>query len=497
MSRRMKKRPQNQNRKRLMNQFYSLLQISFLMILIPQAIFSFADKVHQNLSEDAILYMEHEGSNQQRWVVDYLKAKAGSRTQAWGECVDPDGPDSGTSPFGYEYSNTFCGIVGISRAGGFMPDYFRDAFWDDITDFKWHVTQYIDAIPQNNFSSWYHFLNLLQTNDPSEGGHTIVANNHNDYDGYSYNGSYGMPALGVDYGLAVFMNNAKMTIDLPACTLCTQDGGKWTYVAGTNPASDYKQNGATTPLGNPSSDGRKLGEDDGTNYNCFSDTMWPNDCPDKGTQVGGTYQIPNTNPGDDNNFTSDQDWVIYEPADNVSVFFYNEWFLEGGVSKNSSLQTWAVVNRYYTLPAAHIIYLAIPMHFAGDLNQQSHVWSTIGYNHSNYEGKIEETSWYGGRTAGASAWNNFENFSEVKSHQNMRIKRYNQPLDDILTEAAFYTYHIRIRDKYDTLLNDSVIEYENAGRWAVNNSIAVIANMFEKGVIDLRKCRNSSACNNE
>lgn len=45
------------------------LQLFAAAILVStQAVFAFTVNVHQNMPEDAILYMEFQGSNQMRWV---------------------------------------------------------------------------------------------------------------------------------------------------------------------------------------------------------------------------------------------------------------------------------------------------------------------------------------------------------------------------------------------------------------------------------------------
>jgi hypothetical protein len=65
---------------------------------------------------------------------------------------------------------------------------------------------------------------------------------------------------------------------------------------GEDPTRDYMQNGSTTPRGNPSGD-KRLGADDGTNYNCLSDTTIIGNCPDLGVKLDDTYQVPNVIPG--------------------------------------------------------------------------------------------------------------------------------------------------------------------------------------------------------
>jgi hypothetical protein len=93
-------------------------------------------------------------------------------------------------------NNTQCGALSIERVGGVKPDYFWDAFWDDLLFFSWHVPDF--GIYSNNFTSWFHFVNLLKTN---EDGDTLVTNNYNTYDGYAYNQTYGFPNIGIDIRL--------------------------------------------------------------------------------------------------------------------------------------------------------------------------------------------------------------------------------------------------------------------------------------------------------
>jgi hypothetical protein len=179
------------------------------------------------MPEDGILYMEFQGTNQMRWVADYMKAKAGGRYS--GTCVNINYTAAEMS-YG---NNTQCGALSIERVGGVKPDYFWDAFWDDLLFFNWHVEDF--GIYSNNFTSWFHFVNLLKTN---EDGERLVTNNYNTYDGYAYNQTYGFPNIGIDYLLAVFMNNAQMSVNLPNCSdsACLEwQGISNTYRA--NPAS--------------------------------------------------------------------------------------------------------------------------------------------------------------------------------------------------------------------------------------------------------------------
>jgi len=102
-----------------------------------------------------MLYMEFQGTNQMRWVADYMKAKAGGRYS--GTCVNINYTAAEMS-YG---NNTQCGALSIERVGGVKPDYFWDAFWDDLLFFNWHVEDF--GIYSNNFTSWFHFVNLLKT----------------------------------------------------------------------------------------------------------------------------------------------------------------------------------------------------------------------------------------------------------------------------------------------------------------------------------------------
>lgn len=451
------------------------------------ALFAFTHEVHKNMPEEGFLYLEFQGTNQMRWAADYLKAKAGGRYG--GACVNINYTSSEMS-LG---DNTQCGAIGIHRVGGVKPDYFWDAFWDDLLFFNWHVNDF--GLYSNNFSSWFHFVNLLKTNDS---GDSLVTNNYNKFDGYAYNQTYGFPNVGIDYLLAVFMNNAQMTVNLSNCsdTACNEwQGISSAYKA--NPATDYRQNGSTTPVSGGS--GSKATEQaDGMNYNCFSDLTLLGNCPDQGAEVGGTYQIPNTNPGGGNLFTGDQDWVIYEPATNAAAFYYNEMWLEGLSSRNNSLQPGAIAGRYYTVTGSEILYFTVVHHWAGDMVQQAHIWSTIGYNHGDYESYADTK--YGARQIGGSdADKNYENYLESQAYANSWQARYNQPvgnIDRLLMEQVFRTYYIRLRSGFDILSTSNNGVWTTAAIWAVRNSTAEMALISEKAVLDLRKCRNSGACDN-
>lgn len=448
---------------------------------------AFTVNVHQNMPEEGFLYMEFQGTNQMRWAADYLKAKAGGRYS--GSCVNIN-----YTPAEMSYGNNVqCGALGIERVGGVKPDYFWDAFWDDLLFFNWHVEDF--GIYSNNFSSWFHFVNLLKTN---EDGDQLVTHNYNKFDGYAYNQTYGFPNIGIDYLLAVFMNNAQMSVNLPNCTdsNCNEWQGIST-VYKANPATDYKQNGSTTPVSNGS--GSKATEQaDGTNYNCFSDLTLIGNCPDQASDFDGTHQIPNTNPGGGNFLHGDEDWVIYEPATNASAFYYNQMWLEGLASKNSTLETGPIQGRYYSVTGPEILYFTVVQHWAGDMTQIAHIWSTIGYNHGDYESYADEK--YGKRSIGGSdADKNYENYEESQGYANSWQARYNQPvgnIDRLLMEQVFRTYNIRGRSGHDIMSSSSHGVWTTAAIWAVRNATAEMAIITEKAVMDLRKCRNSGSCDN-
>ncbi|AFM14590.1 hypothetical protein [Turneriella parva] len=463
----------------------------FVVCFGVNAVSAFIVNVHQNMPEEGMLYMEFQGTNQMRWVADYMKAKAGGRYS--GTCVNINYTANEMS-YG---NNTQCGALSIERVGGVKPDYFWDAFWDDLLFFSWHVPDF--GIYSNNFTSWYHFVNLLKTN---EDGDPLVTNNYNTYDGYAYNQTYGFPNIGIDYILAVFMNNAQMSVNLPNCS--DSNCQEWQGISNTykaNPAIDYKQNGSTTPVSNGS--GSKATEQaDGTNYNCFSDVALIGSCPDKGAEYGGTTQVPNVDPGAGTLFSGDEDWVIYEPATNAAAFYYNEMWLEGLASMNGnnrhSLQTAPIAGRYYTVTGAEMLYFTVVQHWAGDMTQQAHIWSTIGYNHGDYESYADEK--YGTRVIGGSnADKNYEDYGESQAYANSWQNRYNTPVGNInrlLMEQVFRTYHNRLRSGYDILTSSDRAVWTRAGIWAVRNATAEMAIITEKAVLDLRKCRNGAACNN-
>lgn len=475
--------------------FRSLIIIALSSVFFPAT--AFWDKVHKNLPEESFLYMEFQGTNQMRWVTDYLKAKAGGRYT--GSCVNvnytPDAMAQG--------DNTQCGALGIHRVGGVKIDYLQDNFIDHLLFFSWSAFG-------NNLTTYTHFINLKFTNS---NGDPLITNNYNTIDGYAYNGTYGFEEFGsIDSLIATGFGSAPFSINLPGCTdsACAE----WTYIANavqTNPTVDYKQNGSTTPLGNPQGS-KQLGTDDGTNYNCYSDTAVIGACPDLGTKYAGTYQYPNVSPGAARGdiasfFDGNEDWAIWEPAYNAATFYFNECWLEGLASRNHSLQNGPIQGRYYTATGDQILYYAVANHYAGDVTQQSHIWVTSGYNHSDYESFADDH--YGTRTIGACDDNkNYESrnysgecpaYGNIQAYLSMKQNRYNQPpgnVHKIIIEQAFLTYHIRMRAGYDKLTTSDQGVWKNGVTWAVQNAVGEMALINEKAVMDLRKCRNSAACDN-
>ncbi|MCS6983649.1 MAG: hypothetical protein NZM25_00790 [Leptospiraceae bacterium] len=474
-----------------------------IFLLSVKFLHAYTHETHKNLPEDAMLFMEIMGTVQMRWAADYLKAKAEGRYTGYcqdlygsfdqveyGHVENCSGPNENWKHFGAH---------GIARVGGIAPDFVNDFFWDDFTDFDWHF--FIDwlegtfgfRIFQNNYTSMQHFLNLLTAND---NGNEIRTQNYNDYDGYGYNASFGHPDWGLDWGLAVLINNARGTIDLPGCThpKCNE---KYGIVPNNNPVWDYRQNGSTTPVGTPSTD-KRIATSNGSNYNCYSDMAILNPCPDKGAKVGDLFQVPNTFPGGGSWLTGDEDWVIAEPGDNASTFYYNEAFLEGLTERNDSLQPARIVGRYYTLAPNQILWLGAVQHWTGDFNQPTHIWMTLGYNHGDYEGWTDEN--YGRRVIGdIHSPHNVEDFDWALAMMRGRQNRYNMPvgnIDKFLTEQAFFTYHLILRSGYNKMTTTDKNVWRRVMTWAVNSAIAEMAIIFEKGVMDLRKCRNSAACDN-
>jgi hypothetical protein len=461
-----------------------------LLFLSGSAIFSWSVDVHQNLPEESVLYMEFQGTNQMRWAADYVKAKAGGRYT--GTCVNinytPDEMGRG--------NNTQCGAIGIHRVGGDKIDFIQDNFFDHPLFYSWKA-----PLLGNNLTSYTHFINLKKTDS---NGDPLVTNNYNTIDGYSYNGTYGFQEFGsLDSLIATVLGASVVTINIGGCTdsACSE----WVSAAtgmNTNPIVDYMQNGSTTPLGTPRGP-KQLGSDDGTNYNCHSDTAVLAPCPDKGVEMGGTYQVPNVIPGGASGnaisfFTGNEDWVIWEPAYNAATFYYNEAWLEGLNSRNHSLETGAIVGRYYTVTGDQVLYYTLTHHYMGDMTQMSHVWVSTGYNHTDIEGYNEDH--YGKRQVGGSnPTQNFEDYANSQAYANSRQNRYTTPVGNIpklILEQTFITYHIRFRSGYDKMTTSNQSVWENFTRYAMQNGATSMALVNEKAVMDLRKCRNSGTCNN-
>ncbi|MBN8221332.1 MAG: hypothetical protein J0L53_10440, partial [Spirochaetes bacterium] len=143
-------------------------------------------------------------------------------------------------------------------------------------------------------------------------------------------------------------------------------------------------------------------------------------------------------------------------------------------------------------------YFTVVQHWAGDMTQQAHIWSTIGYNHGDYESFADEK--YGVRTTGGSDGDkNYEDYVESQGYANTWQNRYSVPvgnIDRLLMEQVFRTYHNRFRSGQDFMTTSNKTIWKNAAVWAVRNSTAEMAIISEKAVLDLRKCRNSSVCNN-
>lgn len=443
--------------------------------------------VHKNLPEESFLYMEFHGSNQMRWAADYLKAKAGGRYT--GTCVNINYSPAEMG----RGDNVQCGAVGIHRVGGVKIDFLQDNFIDHLFFFSWSAFG-------NNLTTYTHFINLKFRDS---NGDQLVTNNYNTIDGYGYNSTYGFGEFGsIDSLIATGFGSAPFTINVPGCT--DSSCSEWTTASTaiqTNPIVDYQQNGSTTPLGTPNGS-KQLGTDDGTNYNCYSDTAIIGVCPDRGTELGGTYQIPNTMPGGGNDFTSwfisNEDWSIWEPAYNAATFYYNEGWLEGLASRNHSLQTAPIAGRYYSVTGDQILYYTLAHHYAGDIVQMTHVWTTSGYNHVDYESFADDK--YGARLIGGSDPDkNYEDYANSQAYMSARQNRYNQSpgnVHRIIIEQAFYTYHIRSRSGYDKMTTTSTSVWKRLAEWSMQNGTAEMALINEKAVMDLRKCRNSGACDN-
>lgn len=463
-----------------------VLALLTMALATPAPIAAYSFHVHQNMPEDSVLFMEFQGTNQQRWAADYLKAKAGGRYT--GTCVILGGEAAGKP------ENIQCGAIGINRVGGDKPDYVQDVFIDHpIMPFNWNVIGI-------NVTSYTHFINLKKVRHD---GKQLVTNNYNIIDGYSYNTTYGFEEFGsLDSLIALGLNSSKFSIDPLGCThsACAEYLPVATGV-NENPTLDYMQNGSTTPRGAPRGS-KRLGEDDGTNYNCSSDTAIIGNCPDEGAKVDDTYQIPNVIPGGgsdlDSFFANNEDWVIWEPSYNAATFYYNEGWLEGFASRNHSLQTGPIVGRYYTIPGDQILYYTLTHHYTGDIVQMTHVWVSTGYNHTDIEGWAETK--YGARQVGGSDPDkNMENYLNTQAYANSRQNRYNYAVGNVhrlIIEQTFYTYLLRFRSGYDKMTTSNQGVWRNVVTWAMQNGHAAMALVNEKAVMDLRKCRNTAACDN-
>ncbi|MBS0617278.1 MAG: hypothetical protein JSR44_03775 [Spirochaetes bacterium] len=469
--------------------FRNLTRLAVIVLCVVgcQSLFAWTVAMHQNLPEDSFLYMEFQGTNQMRWASDYLKARAGGRYS--GTCVNINYTPAEMG----RGNNVQCGAIGIHRVGGDKIDFLQDNFIDHLFFFSWNAFG-------NNITTYTHFVNL---NKVDSSGDPLVTNNYNVVDGYSYNATYGFQEFGsIDSLIAIGFGSSPFTINVPGCT--DSSCAEWTWAATAlhqNPIVDYMQNGSTTPLGNPHGS-KQIGTDDGTNYNCYSDTAVIGNCPDTGSQLAGTYQYPNTCPGCGSNvsnfFESNQDWSIWEPATNAATFYYNEGWLEGLASRNHSLQMGPIAGRYYNVSGDQILYYTLTHHYMGDITQILHVWVTSGYGHTDYESYGDAT--YGARAVGGSvAGNNVEDYINSQGYANARQNRYNLPVGNInklIMEQAFYTYHIRLRAGYDIMSTSNHSIWTNGITYAVQNSTAEMALVNEKAVMDLRKCRNSGSCDN-
>lgn len=460
----------------------TLLSIVLILIGFNSAL-AFWDHAHMNTAEDAIVFMETKGSNQQRWAADYIKAKSGGRYT--GQPAAQLYRGNSASGFGDLAFGGQPGAIGKVRSGATLPDFTQDMWWDDTTVFNWKAPAPVSA----NYTSYTHFMDLLLVND---NGDQLITNNYNDYSGLGYNHTFGFPSTGIDYTIAVFMNDAWATVDLPGCIDCTD---KLTLIPNGNSVQDYKQNGSRTPLG-VGVGNKKVPSDNhtnfATNYNCYADLSTTGNCPDRGVVIGSEYQIPNTEGNEGNQFTGDQDWVIFEPTDNAATFYYNEWWLEGGATSYGSnrytLQSANAANRYYSITHSAIDYMCYVGHFAGDTGVQVHIWVTTGYNHSGYEEWIDDN--YGSRVLGGSDTSkNFEDYDLIKAHIRSRANGIDQRIDTIITENGFNTFFVRFRSGYDIMTNTDAATRKRTATYAVNTAIGMLAMIYEKAVIDLRNYR--------
>ena len=487
-----------------------VLKTLLILLVTSFELYSYAHHGHENMSEDALGYMESKGSIQQRWVVDYLKAKIGGRYSSNAECglIPYHSQNTPREAKGGIEDQRQCGVYGIFRVGNTLPDYFRDFFWTGslLVSFDWNIPSF--SILSNNLSSGQHFINLLTKND---NGDPLTTNIYNDYDGFSVKNAYGNGIFGNDYliwGLTVA--KAQLVIDLPECKRLALEGVEEyancseaysSYVNG-NPAIDFKQNGSRTPV----STDRIIENAPLTNYNCAYDNLVLFGACRQDKNAGTT---PNVYEQEKDGLSgalsqlgdalkTGQDWAIFEPADNLATFYYMQLFLEGDQTRNGTLEEESIVGRYYTVTHRDLLHLGTSLHWATDLNQPTHVWATIGSNHAPYEGYVENN--YGKRVMGGGASYNIENYEDISAHRTQRRNNYRTlRVGDIQTmfmEQAFMTYHLLFRDGYNKLRNGNDQIYSRIALWGINNAILINSNIIEKGILDIRKCRQSSSCNN-
>jgi hypothetical protein len=158
------------------------------------------------------------------------------------------------------------------------------------------------------------------------------------------------------------------------------------------------------------------------------------------------------------------------------------------------------VGRYYTVTGAEMLYFTVVQHWAGDMTQQAHIWSTIGYNHGDYESYADEKYGTRARSVAATLTRITKNYGrEPGLCEFMAEAVTTLPVGNInrlLMEQVFRTYHNRLRSGYDILTSSDRAVWTRAGIWAVRNGTAEMAIITEKAVLDLRKCRNGAACTN-
>lgn len=76
-------------------------------------VFAFTVQVHQNMPEEAFIFMELNGTNQQRWVSDYVKAKTEGRYS--GQSVNIGYTAAELGHYGNDIQQ---GAIGFHRVGG-------------------------------------------------------------------------------------------------------------------------------------------------------------------------------------------------------------------------------------------------------------------------------------------------------------------------------------------------------------------------------------------